>query len=1144
MNIFSSSSPAEPEYPNDLESSKAGSSSHDGSSDNTGQEFTTSCSSDQSGSRIKAADTFVQGETAAINRSKILMYFALMAAAAAVSAVTYWLLSSEEQNAMRLEFQAYSREILKQATANSENIFEEIYGISKAVTSRALDRGLTWPNVTLPHFDIRANSSFSNFEMVAFAPFVSRENKEGWEAYSKENQDWIKQDYFYRGWEETPPAINEHIHSINLTKDIWFIHRHLVEYNYSDPTIYEYEIPLWQVSPPPKDSSIINMDLASHPVVAHLLWDSRVKKVKEYSRAIFLDFLLGDAADDGLPRGIIIEPIFDDFNDDAEVVGFMLATLNWEQIFQDISFKKGAPVVVEVNANCSSGFSYLITGEKLEFLGKSVNRHDKKYDNFTELTGIMTPVESREGYPPVIHEHRPTDSEHDLSHCTYTMNTYPTVQFEEKYHTAQPIWFSVMVASTFVFTAMVFLVYDILVQKRQKKLLSSAKRSHAIVSSLFPKEVQEKLMNQVDDENSGNMRHGRRGAMADFLDEANPKSDDVVPTGSPIADIFTDATVMFADIAGFTAWSSTREPSQVFILLESLYAAFDAFARKRKVFKVETIGDCYVAVTGIPHPRKDHAVLMAKFARDCMTVMHDVLGRLETNLGPDTTELGIRVGLNSGPVTAGVLRGDRARFQLFGDTVNTASRIETTGQKNRIHVSEETAALLRAAGKESWVELRKDTVQAKGKGELRTYWLKNASDLQSTIEFPQDSGQTESKDCLEQDLLRQKHERLVKWISEILTSFLKQIIAKRKKLEEVNGVSVIMPTTAIGWNHSLCKGGVLEEVQDVVKLPKFDPRTCVAKDELEDLHPVIATELHKYVSSIESMYCANPFHSFDHAAHVTMSVVKLLSRIVAPETEANYSGGNEASALHDHTYGITSDPLTQFSVVLSALIHDFYHPGVPNKVLMNENSKISALYNNKSIAEQKSVDNAWQLLMSPAFENLRGAIYSNTDDYNRFRQLVVNCVMATDIVDKDLSATRKARWEVAFTEQANNDFSELTVNRRATIVIEHLIQASDVVHTMQHWHIYSKWNAKLFQEMFSAYQKGRLDTNPADNWYEGELAFFDYYIIPLAKKLHECGVFGVFSDEYLTYALNNRKEWERKGKKAVSEMLSTVAMKS
>jgi class 3 adenylate cyclase len=77
-------------------------------------------------------------------------------------------------------------------------------------------------------------------------------------------------------------------------------------------------------------------------------------------------------------------------------------------------------------------------------------------------------------------------------------------------------------------------------------------------------------------------------------------------------------TVMFADLVGFTAWSSVREPAQVFTLLETIYSAFDKIVKRRNVFKVETIGDCYVAVTGLPEARKDHAVVMARFAYECL----------------------------------------------------------------------------------------------------------------------------------------------------------------------------------------------------------------------------------------------------------------------------------------------------------------------------------------------------------------------------------------------------------------------------------------------------------------------------------------------------------------------------------------------
>jgi len=102
------------------------------------------------------------------------------------------------------------------------------------------------------------------------------------------------------------------------------------------------------------------------------------------------------------------------------------------------------------------------------------------------------------------------------------------------------------------------------------------------------------------------------------------------------------------------------------------------------------------------------------------------------------------------------------------------------------------------------------------------------------------------------------------------------------------------------------------------------------------------------------------------------------------------------------------------------------------------------------------------------------------------------------------------------------------------------MQASDVAHTMQHWHVYVKWNRKLFEELSLAFQQGRMAVDPAEFWYAGELSFFDNYIIPLAKKLQDCQVFGVSGDEYLNYAVSNRSEWEAKGREIVQEMVESV----
>ena len=220
-----------------------------------------------------------------------------------------------------------------------------------------------------------------------------------------------------------------------------------------------------------------------------------------------------------------------------------------------------------------------------------------------------------------------------------------------------------------------------------------------------------------------------------------------------------------------------------------------------------------------------------------------------------------------------------------------------------------------------------------------------------------------------------------------------------------------------------------------------------------------------------------------------MSVVKLLSRIVQPDRIDNA----DEMTLHDHTYGLTSDPLVQFSVVFSALIHDAEHPGVPNATLVKENDNLAEHYKGQSIAEQHSIDVAWKLLQSDEYIDLRRAIYSTEDELRRFRQLVVNTVMATDIADKALGAARKQRWNLAFAPDSMvDDDQNRDRNRKATIVIEHLIQASDISHTMQHWHIYRKWNERFFIECFQAYKDGRADNDPSEYWYKGEIGFYDF----------------------------------------------------
>lgn len=203
--------------------------------------------------------------------------------------------------------------------------------------------------------------------------------------------------------------------------------------------------------------------------------------------------------------------------------------------------------------------------------------------------------------------------------------------------------------------------------------------------------------------------------------------------------------------------------------------------------------------------------------------------------------------------------------------------------------------------------------------------------------------------------------------------------------------------------------------------------------------------------------------------------------------------------------------------------------------------------------------------MGNEYSELRRTIYTTDSELKRFRSVLVNSVLSTDIVNKDLKNLRNERWKMAFGDHLRAKTMVDNVDQyRATCILEHLIQvctvgvrkesfegfyirvltlsvleiqASDVSHTMQHWHVYRYWNECLFEEMYLAYKEGRSDQDPSLSWYEGELGFFDFYIIPLAKKLEEVGAFGVSSSEYLDFALKNRTEWQTKGRHIVASML-------
>jgi guanylate cyclase len=179
-----------------------------------------------------------------------------------------------------------------------------------------------------------------------------------------------------------------------------------------------------------------------------------------------------------------------------------------------------------------------------------------------------------------------------------------------------------------------------------------------------------------------------------------------------IADQFSSASILFADVVDFTPLSERLPPAEVVGVLDRLFSHFDVLAERHGLEKIKTIGDCYMVAAGVPSPRPDHARAVALMALEMLEAMGSA-----DEVGHPGLEL--RVGINSGPVVAGVIGRKRLLYDLWGDAVNTASRMESHGTPGRIQITRETYELL--AG-EFHCEPR-GTIAVKGKGEVEAWYL-------------------------------------------------------------------------------------------------------------------------------------------------------------------------------------------------------------------------------------------------------------------------------------------------------------------------------------------------------------------------------------------------------------------------------------
>ena len=294
-----------------------------------------------------------------------------------------------------------------------------------------------------------------------------------------------------------------------------------------------------------------------------------------------------------------------------------------------------------------------------------------------------------------------------VSFCGALLTTLRIVfVHEHQYHSGlYAVVFCLAVASAFGLPAYIILQTFWYNSMELDRTLDQKDRARNLLSQVYPEHVLQRLLEEdpdsveaSDDQWLENLKKQQAQAQAHSSRIGMPLAQSLLSDDSSrftsyrhpglhreppnqtksVTDLYPNCTVLYSRIEGFTAWSSTRAPDQIFILLEAIFCEFDDLAQQASIFKVEAVADCYMAATGLPEPATNpetyqaDAIRLAQFALDCLASFKDTTEHLERTLGPDTADLKLRIAMNSGPVTGGVLKSS-ARFQLFGDTVNNGT---------------------------------------------------------------------------------------------------------------------------------------------------------------------------------------------------------------------------------------------------------------------------------------------------------------------------------------------------------------------------------------------------------------------------------------------------------------------------------------